>query len=372
MQRDFKKILTLCQQRGHDTTVFFGSWEGECLPNVTEYRLPLRGLTNHQRALNFARDFAPHSTRYDGVIGFNRMPHLDIYYAADPCFASQSQSLLYQCTRQWTARYRIYRDLEKSVYDVDQKTHILLLSEELQRTFQYYYETQSERFHRLPPGIDARFKTSLAIADQTRKASRHCFGLSDHEQVTLFIGSAFKTKGLDRALYAFAKLPASLQDHHHLWVLGSDKPDRFLKLAKRLNVAHRLKFWGGQVDVRPHLQAADLLLHPARRENTGTVLLEAMISGLPALASGVCGYSKHIKRANGGVVLPEPFSQKKLNDALAHMLTVLQTTQWRSNGIKYGCQHDLYSCGEHAVDVIEQVITDKMRDSTQSTIRIKY
>ena len=34
---------------------------------------------------------------------------------------------------------------------------------------------------------------------------------------------------------------------------------------------------------------ADLLIHPAYNENTGTVLLEALVAGLPVLVSAVCG-----------------------------------------------------------------------------------
>jgi hypothetical protein len=44
------------------------------------------------------------------------------------------------------------------------------------------------------------------------------------------------------------------------------------------------------------LLGADLLIHPAYNENTGTVLLEALVAGLPVLTTAVCGYAHYIAR----------------------------------------------------------------------------
>ena len=46
---------------------------------------------------------------------------------------------------------------------------------------------------------------------------------------------------------------------------------------------------------------ADLLIHPAYNENTGTVLLEALVAGLPVLVSAVCGYAHYIAEADAGL-----------------------------------------------------------------------
>ena len=57
------------------------------------------------------------------------------------------------------------------------------------------------------------------------------------------------------------------------------------------------------------LLAADLLLHPAYHENTGTILLEALVSGLPILTTDVCGYAHYVQEAKAGCVLTSPFQQ---------------------------------------------------------------
>lgn len=46
-----------------------------------------------------------------------------------------------------------------------------------------------------------------------------------------------------------------------------------------------------------------MFLHPAYSENTGTVLLEAMVAGLPVIATDVCGYAHYIVDEHMGKVL---------------------------------------------------------------------
>jgi len=98
-------------------------------------------------------------------------------------------------------------------------------------------------------------------------------------------------------------------------------------------------------------------LHPARKENTGTVILEAMVAGLPMLVTDVCGYAKHVKKSQSGVVLGSPFSQPILNETLATMLTS-NKDNWVSNALNYASQEDLYSMPEKAVEAIERVVVN--------------
>ncbi|OYT95546.1 MAG: glucosyltransferase I RfaG, partial [Pseudomonas sp. PGPPP3] len=101
------------------------------------------------------------------------------------------------------------------------------------------------------------------------------------------------------------------------------------------------------------LVGAELLIHPAYNENTGTVLLEALVAGLPVLVSAVCGYAHYIAEADCGRVLSEPFAQAELNQQLAAMLADdAGRAQWGRNGLAFADSADLYSMPQHAADVI--------------------
>jgi len=61
-------------------------------------------------------------------------------------------------------------------------------------------------------------------------------------------------------------------------------------------------------------------VHPAREENTGSVLLEAASQGLAVVASGACGFAPLLAEAGAGVVLSEPFRADELRAALDALL----------------------------------------------------
>jgi UDP-glucose:(heptosyl)LPS alpha-1,3-glucosyltransferase len=101
------------------------------------------------------------------------------------------------------------------------------------------------------------------------------------------------------------------------------------------------------------MAAADVLVHPSRLDVTGQVILEAIVNGLPAIVTGLCGFAEHVARSGAGIVLPEPFTQAGLEAALVRLRnTALADTMSRA-GIHYGQQTAPVSGLEQAADVIE-------------------
>jgi UDP-glucose:(heptosyl)LPS alpha-1,3-glucosyltransferase len=358
MQRDLLRIARECMSRGNEVHIFCSAWKGEIPDDINLKILAGQGLANHMRCESFVKNVSRHldAVKHDAVVGFNKMPGLDLYYAADSCFAAKARErgFLYRLT----GRCRTYSGFEKAVFQKDSKTEILLISEREKLSFIEYYGTDENRFHLLPPGID---RNHLASADspEIRRALRAELSIGENDNIILFIGSGFKTKGLDRAITALSSLPDSLLTSTILLVLGEDKAKPFQKLSGRLGVYDRVRFMGGRFDVPRFLMAADLLLHPAYRENTGTVLVEAMAAGLPVLASDVCGYSHHVRNGEAGELIPLPFRQEKLNQMLEHMLTSEIRGKWRENAKKYISETDVFSLPEKAADIIEAVAKRK-------------
>lgn len=168
------------------------------------------------------------------------------------------------------------------------------------------------------------------------------------------VGSGFKTKGVDRSISALANLPDNMREKTRLLVVGQDKADQFVRQAESLGVQDRVVFLSGRSDVPRFLLAADVLLHPARHENTGTVLLEALVAGLPVLCTGVCGYSSYIAESESGCVTAQEFSQLEFDNYLLAMLSddELRKT-FSANALGYAKTADLYSMPERAADIIE-------------------
>jgi UDP-glucose:(heptosyl)LPS alpha-1,3-glucosyltransferase len=354
-QRDFLKIAQLCQKRGHSIHVFVMDLAGELPAGFEVTQVPVRGFSNHRRCLDFSRRVGRllKAGGYDVVVGFSKMPGLDVYYAADTCYREKVQAtrpLIYRLG----GRYRTYAALERAVFDPAASTRILLIAASQQAHFMRHYGTPPERFHLLPPGV-AKDRVAPANAAEIRRGLRSELGVGDSELLLLMVGSAFRTKGVDRAIEALAALPAPLRERARLFVVGQDKVEPFLRLAQRLDVAVRVHFLGGRSDVPRFLLGADLLLHPAYLENTGTVLVEALAAGLPVLATDVCGYAHHIEQSGGGLLIPSPFAQETMNRLLERMLTSPERPAWGRNALAYAQTADIFNLHEQAAEIIESV-----------------
>jgi len=356
---DMLRIASECVERGHKATVFTGSWDGEVPQGVEVVVIKHFALTNHTRAHSFHRKLRrllkDHS--FDVVVGFNKIPGMDIYYCGDYCYVGRSY-LRHSFFYRFTPRFLYYSSFERGVFEASSKTNILSLSNREKLIYQQYYLTQDSRFLNLPPTLEkARWGNLEDLPD--RETLRASLGIKEDENLVLLIGSGFATKGLDRAISAMASLPHELLMKTKLFVVGQDKIDLYQRTAKRLGIAHNIHFLGGRRDVPALMKAGDMLLHPAYAETTGGVLLEAIVSGLPVLATPVCGYAPHIKIAKAGHVLRKRFSQEELNAKLHQMLLSNKKTMWRENGLKYGQNPSLYVMPQRAVDYIEQTCAQR-------------
>ncbi|WP_153109512.1 glycosyltransferase family 4 protein [Propionivibrio limicola] len=355
LQRDFLRIALACQARGHAIRVYTAKWDGDVPAGFEVVVVPVKAFTNVRRNIRFTdwlfRDLERRPA--ERVIGFNKMPGLDVYFAADACYEEKARTLRNSFYR-LSGRYRHFAAYERAVFAPESRTEILMISQVQQPFFEKHYGTPKARFHLLPPGISPD-RRAPANASEIRADFRREFGLGDNDLLLLQVGSGFKTKGLDRSLKALASLPESLKSRSRLIVVGQDDPAPFQRQANALGIAERVNILPGRNDIPRFLLGADLLIHPAYNENTGTVLLEALVAGLPVLTTAVCGYAHYIEEADGGRVVPEPFAQETLNATLAEMLTDTEArARWQANALAFAETADIYSNAERAADLILQ------------------
>ena len=362
-QRDFMRILLACQARGFNIHVFALKWEGEVPEGITVTLAPCKALS---RIALYRKFSAWLDTAVDViagprlVVGFNKMPNLDVYYAADPCFeeVTATQRGVYH---RYTLRYRHFRRFERAVLAAGSTTQVLYLSPQQQQAFTRYYPGCETRLIELPPGLaedrklaDATIESRASRKASARKSLQSELGIDPGSTLVLQIGSGFKVKGVDRSLRAIA---AQNDRRVHYLLVGADKAASFQRLAQRLGIADQVSIVDGRSDVPHLLAAADLLLHPAYRESAGYTLLEAVVAGVPVLTTVTCGYAFHVLRAKAGLVCDEPFSQQQLNAQLGAMLAQLGEQQWSANGLSYGQNDSLYSMPQAAAEAIENAVS---------------
>lgn len=138
----------------------------------------------------------------------------------------------------------------------------------------------------------------------------------------LFVGLLRHYKGLDDLIRAMPSLPSETRLH-----IAGNGPMRakWESLAQALQLQDRVKFLGRVPDAElPALyRAADIFVLPAntRAEAFGTVLLEAMASGLPCITTEVgSGTSYVVQEGVTGFTVP-PHSPQALAEAARRLIT---------------------------------------------------
>ena len=109
--------------------------------------------------------------------------------------------------------------------------------------------------------------------------------IPDDRVVALFVGHEFERKGLPLAIKALAGAPSELR----LLVVGGtdDMVAGARALACRHDVGGRVHMVGQMADPLAAFRAADLFILPSAYEANALVILEALASGLPVIATGV-------------------------------------------------------------------------------------
>jgi UDP-glucose:(heptosyl)LPS alpha-1,3-glucosyltransferase len=352
LQKDLWRIAHACAELGHQVEIYCGVWQGEKPAQIPVIELGKKGWSNHARNRRFSQDFAAaiKGQGFDRIVGFDRLPGLDWYYAADSCFKAKKISPWYALT----ARARHFLAVEQAVFGRQSATQLLMISKAEMASYQRCYQTQEQRFHLLPPGISPD-RVAPSNAHELTKKKRLQLKVGDEQKLLLMVGSGFKTKGVDRSIRALAALPENKRARVFLKIAGQDNPKRFIALAKALGVEQQVEFLGGRDDVPELLLAADLLIHPAYRENTGTVLLEAMVAGTPVLVSDVCGYAHYVSDFAMGQVVGSPLL---LSDLAAKLDALLfgNNSDWAERGCLFAERADIYAMPQRAAELITGAI----------------
>ncbi|MBP7053006.1 MAG: glycosyltransferase family 4 protein [Phycisphaerae bacterium] len=358
-QRDMLLIAQACQARGYTIGIYTTQWEGPVPEGFEVHTAQLTAWTNHGRMRQYhcwlREQLRAAPARC--VVGFSKVPGLDVYFAADSCYVERVTRRHGPAYR-LTGRYRTYAGLEAALLGPASQTEILLISESQRAAFQKHYGTAAERMHLLPPWV-APDRKPPQDRDRARRAIRQELGLDEDTLLLVQIGSGFHTKGVDRTLRALAGLPRQVRTSTTLAVAGRSGSRGYRRLAVKLGIGENTRFLGERNDVMDLMAAADLMVHPARDEAAGVVLIEALICGLPVICSGICGHAFHIDRAQAGRVLPEPFDQACLSESLRDMLAKEKLATCRENALAWARSHDFQHMPQDAADIIEAVIRKK-------------
>jgi glycosyltransferase involved in cell wall biosynthesis len=157
------------------------------------------------------------------------------------------------------------------------------------------------------------------------REARQRLGVPVDERVVSFVGNLVYEKGPDVLFEALSRLRASGVSDLRVLIAGEGPAkEELTSKASALGLSDRTKFLGRLTadEVAVCIAAADVLCLPSRREGCPNVVLEALASGRPVVASAVGGVPELLNERNGIMVPADD------PDALAAAITTALQRGW--------------------------------------------
>tara|TARA_Y100000310_G_C20697231_1_gene826564 strand:- start:1894 stop:3075 length:1182 start_codon:yes stop_codon:yes gene_type:complete len=212
------------------------------------------------------------------------------------------------------------------------------------------FSVPEEKIFVVPNGVNAGDFSNLP----PKKLLREKLGLLPNKKIILFLSRINKMKGLDILVNAF-----SLLSGDSVLVIagapeGSEK--NYLDSVKQLVAQQGLSekiFFAGLLKGKEKLaaySAADVFVLPSRYEPFGLVILEALASNCPVVATIGCGLGKQLAEENAAIVVES--NAREMAEAINSILT---NESKRKNLIKNGSNFVRKFSWSNTVDKLEEV-----------------
>jgi glycosyltransferase involved in cell wall biosynthesis len=197
---------------------------------------------------------------------------------------------------------------------------------------------KADRFAVVPSGID---RERFGRARVQGKQQPDWFGCPPDSLVVGSVGWLTDIKGHEYLIEAVAKLKQDFPSLHLVIVGSGDRHDALLQQAELAGLRDAVHLLGHRDDIEACLAGMDLFVLPSLNEGMGRALIEAMVAGLPVVASRVGGIPSVISHERTGLLVP-PGDAGALAEALRRLLdrpewaTQLGVAASRSVDSRYG------------------------------------
>lgn len=189
-------------------------------------------------------------------------------------------------------------EIHDAIFAADTFSLCICNSRLMQTDLALRYGVDSARLPIVYPGYRPG-QFNRADRERYRGPVRAELGCGDDELLLGLVTSGdFAKRGLDLLLAAYARLPDATRRATKLLVLGKQGGNsRFVQQARELGIADRLIFVGATSEPQRYFHALDICVHPARIEEFGQVVQEAMACGVPVIASRAVGAMERLPQS---------------------------------------------------------------------------
>lgn len=289
-------------RRGHRVTFI-----GEEVKNYPAGTFPASWLRIQKRGLAFSPTVRFH--RQVARLTAARRGQFDLLYSMCRTYPVDVFRVTEQLHFEWVRRnysplawlnprHNGILNLEEQCFKPENVRYVAVNSRLVMRQMIDNYGFPPERLLVVCNGVD---RTTFYPAEPEEKAAlRRELGLPENKQILLFVAVDFRTKRLDMALEAAARLSTEQRRNLVLVAIGGDNPEPYRKQAQECGI--EMIFPGRCNTMRKYYAAADLLYYPSPYEPFANVCLEAAACALPVLTTAVNGSCELVEHSRGGYV----------------------------------------------------------------------
>jgi len=301
-ERFVSLALDALRTQGVEVDIIARNWQSRqnCQDEASGIRCDPFYLGRSWRDWSFARcvQRVIASGRYDLVQSHERIPGCHLFRAGDGVHATW----LELSGKPWRLSpwHRYTLAAEAAMFRHPDLRAVICNSRMVADDIMRRFPEAAGKLHVIYNGVDTQH-FHPGLRDELRAAMRKKVdGGGTAVPVILFVGSGYERKGVATLLQALAQMQTTKAE---AWIVGRDKNEaHYRRLAARLGLAGRVRFFGAQTDVRPFYAAADLFCLPTHYDPLPNAVLEALACGLPVITTTSCGAAELIGEA--GAICP--------------------------------------------------------------------
>lgn len=163
------------------------------------------------------------------------------------------------------------------------------------------FNINSKKIFSIPNGVDTtRFSP---VSEKHQKKIKITLGFPEHRHLITFIGRLEERKRVADLINAWGKIEKHYPNHDLLIVGDGEEKESCQALCNELNIQNRVIFQEATHTVEYFLQISSLFVLPSRLEGLPNIILEAMATAVPILATNISGINEAIEHQKTGFLV---------------------------------------------------------------------
>jgi UDP-glucose:(heptosyl)LPS alpha-1,3-glucosyltransferase len=213
--------------------------------------------------------------------------------------------------KQWVSGW-----IEDVPYKRKKFSKVIAISDMVKQDMMRWYGIPEDRIDVIYNGVD--IEHFHPRNRQYRGEIRRRHGIEADELVILFVSNNFRMKGLVFLIKALGEIKKENSPPFKLLILGRDRKEPYLRLAKKRGILEEIIFAGPTDEPEKYYGAADFLAHPAFYDSFSLAVLEAIASGLPVITTRTTGASGILNHGEDGFVIRKLKDLEELKMAIRY------------------------------------------------------